>query len=183
MAPAPSITQPVLAATTTPHDKKTILKNAVNQNEQIEKQSVIDGEGDKTSLDNMVIYNDSIDGTPPASQQNKTRKNSQTKNTSSKLNTTRAQDANSQPQPPHQPFPFPKKSLAKEKNAIAAAKNNNSKKSTTTDKENEQQKLKSNSNAKNLALKVVNKEASVTSFKEDDQVIIEFNRERVCLHV
>jgi hypothetical protein len=162
MAPAPSITQP---------DKKTILKNAINQNEQIEKQSVIDGEGDKTSLENMIIYNDSIDGTPPPSQQNKTRTNAQTKNAPSKLNTTRAQDANTQPQP-HQPFPFPKKNLAKEKNAIAAAKNNTSKKSTTTDKENEQQKQqsKSNSNAKNLALKVINKEASVTSFKEDDQV-------------
>jgi hypothetical protein len=37
-------------------------------------------------------------------------------------------------------------------------------------------KLKvSDSNAKNLALKVINKEASVTSFK-DDQVINEFNR-------
>ena len=162
LTPAPAIQLP----STITYDKKTILKNAINQNEQIEKQSVID-DGDNTSLDNVAVYNESIDGTPPStSHQTKTKNKSTPKPTPRTL-----QDTNSQQQPqqhPHQPFPFPKKNLAKEKNSLAVSKNNNIKKNTM-DKENDQQKqMKTNLNTKNQAL---NKEPSVASFKEDDQVL------------
>ena len=164
--PAQLPTQPLPPPppTTIIHDKKTILKNAINQNEQIEKQSVLD-EGDKVSLENMAIYNDSIDGTPPPSSQQARAKNK----TKPKPAPRTQQETNTQPQQqPHQPFPFPKKSLAKEK----TSKSNNNTKKSTMDKENEQQKQsKTNANTKNLALNVINKEPTVTSFKEDDQVL------------
>ena len=161
LTPAPTIQLPL----TVTHDKKTILKNAINQNEQIEKQSVLD-DGDKSSLDNVAVYNESIDGTPPSTSHQTKAKNK----ISPKPTPRTLQDTNSQQQPqqhPHQPFPFPKKNLAKEKNSLAASKNNNIKKNAI-DKENDQQKqMKTNLNTKNQAL---NKEPSVASFREDDQV-------------
>ena len=127
-------------------EKKPILKNTVNQNEHIEKQSVEENVDDN-SVDSVKIYNESIES-PPRTQETKQKKSPRQE--AQKL-----------------PFPYPKKSLNKEKNNTGVRVN--AKK--ITDKENSDQlKTLSKSNAKNLSLRVVDKEPSFNSFKEDDQV-------------
>ena len=137
------------------NNKKTILKNTVNLNEHIEKQSVEENDQlntDMDSVDNVKIYAESLDS-PPRTQETKMPKKS-----------PRTEPTVKQPT---QLFPYPKKSLSKEKNANVAVKPG----AKTTNKENDQQKARPGYNSKNLALRVVNKEASFnSSFKEDDQV-------------